>query len=186
MAASSHVSRCKAPLRHSLPPSARPLHLPMWRRELHADAVGEEAWLVAVRHARVHHGAVPVAPHVRAQALVPGAPRHAAHLAAPEAPGRVAVEGGPEARDVGGVHQVHEGVAEIAAPREVDGQVDEVVGHPEALVAQHLQEHLAGVVVGQVAHHQRRAGVRRPGPLGHRLCARVRPAGLVIRAGLGE
>lgn len=41
---------------------------------------------------------------------------------------------------------------------EIDGQVEEVVGAPEVLV-DGGQQHLLGVLVGDVLHHQGRASI---------------------------
>ena len=47
------------------------------------------------------------------------------------------------------VYEVYEGVAQVGVPSEVAGQVDEVV-HACKAVVQQGQQHVAGVVVGQV------------------------------------
>ena len=64
--------------------------------------------------------------------------------------------------------EVYEGVTQVAPVLEVDGQVEEVVLCARVLV-QHLQEHLLIVLVGDVAHHDRRARPLGRVPLARRL-----------------
>mmetsp|Transcript_63253 Transcript_63253/g.205265 ORF Transcript_63253/g.205265 Transcript_63253/m.205265 type:complete len:326 (-) Transcript_63253:9-986(-) len=64
--------------------------------------------------------------------------------------------------------QIHEGVTEAGPALEVHGVVREVVEAAEALAIQHLKQHIARVVVGQVPEHDRRAP---PGGLSSCCCA---------------
>ena len=51
------------------------------------------------------------------------------------------------------LHQVHKCVAQVGITAEVHGKIHEIIELTEALFVQQGQEHVAGVVVGQVAQH---------------------------------
>ena len=59
-----------------------------------------------------------------------------------------------EREDVFGLHHVDEGIPNIALVLEVDGKVEEVI-QPVELLIDGLQQHLLGVLVGDVLDHQR-------------------------------
>ena len=51
------------------------------------------------------------------------------------------------------LHQVHKCIAQVGIPAEIHGKIHEIVELTEALFVQQGKEHVAGVVVGQVAQH---------------------------------
>ena len=77
-----------------------------------------------------------------------------AHFLAVEPLPLALVEPLGEGQDVLGLHHVDEGVPHVALVLEVDGQVEEVV-QPVELLVDGLQQHLLGVLVGDVLDHQR-------------------------------
>lgn len=63
-----------------------------------------------------------------------------------------------EGHDVNGIDEVDEGISNVAAIVQIEGQVEEVIA-PLVLAVDALEEHLLSVLVRDVADHDRRARV---------------------------
>eukprot|EP00438_Fugacium_kawagutii_P028801 Skav229785 [mRNA] locus=scaffold684:79728:90165:+ [translate_table: standard] len=84
------------------------------------------------------------------------APTHLADLGSGQCPSLKAIKDGPHFMHSCAVHQVHESIAQVGITAEVHGKIHEIVETTEAaLFVKQGQEHVTGVVVGQVAHHHR-------------------------------
>lgn len=51
------------------------------------------------------------------------------------------------------IHKVHKGIAQVCITAEIHGEIHEIIEATEALFIQQRQEHVASVVVGQIAQH---------------------------------
>ena len=51
------------------------------------------------------------------------------------------------------IHKVHKGIAQVCITAEIHGEIHEIIEANEALFIQQRQEHVASVVVGQIAQH---------------------------------
>lgn len=118
-----------------------------------ADTVFEHHWFVLIRHTPVHHGAVPVALDMGFETLMWSTPAHFANLCCGQGPIRKAMENLPQLINSLAVHHVHESIAQICITVEITWQVDKVIFALHPMLIEHLQKHLPGVVVGQVAQH---------------------------------
>mmetsp|Transcript_53859 Transcript_53859/g.155523 ORF Transcript_53859/g.155523 Transcript_53859/m.155523 type:complete len:292 (+) Transcript_53859:324-1199(+) len=124
-------------------------------RKVHPLAVLEHHWLEVLWDAIVHDRAVAVALGAVRSPLQRCAPTHLHDLVARQVPSRKAVEAPPQTQGLRMRNHVHEGIAESCPALEVDWVVHEVVRAQEALSVQQLEQHVPGIVVRQVAEHDR-------------------------------
>mmetsp|Transcript_58881 Transcript_58881/g.137997 ORF Transcript_58881/g.137997 Transcript_58881/m.137997 type:complete len:253 (+) Transcript_58881:327-1085(+) len=94
--------------------------------------------------------------------LVRAAPTHAAHLSAWKHPARVAVKNAPEVLHMCLVAQVHKCISQVRFGPEIYGEIEEVVLALEALLVHHCRHHGPVVIVGEIAQHDGRSGLRAP------------------------
>ena len=124
-----------------------------WPREGLANTVFEDDRFVGVWDALVHYRAIPITLHMSLETLMRTTPSHLTNLGSWQGPGWKPIKNLPSTIHRCTVHKVHKGVTQIGISAKIARKVNKVIQAHKAMLVQHTQKHLTGIVVWQVAQH---------------------------------